>query len=112
MEIKYNGNVVGKVTKEGIQFISGPDLNPAIDDAIGSINQVEDDMGNIIFEKGIPSLSIKLMYMVEVLGFEIDEITEIKKKSIDTDVPKRTDLEKILMSNYKDLEKQILEMIE
>lgn len=44
--------------------------------------------------------------------FKRTDDDSLTKKSIDTDVPKRTDLEKTLITNYKDLEKQILEMIE
>lgn len=111
MEIKYKGKVVGKITDKGIIEFIGPDLNPVIDEAIGAIAEVEDDYGNIVFEKTIPELALKMIYMVEELGFEIAEYTEVKKKSLDDDVPIKTELEKKLMSNYKDLEKQIIELV-
>lgn len=40
-----------------------------------------------------------------------DDQDKLIKKSLDDDVPIKTELEKKLMSNYKDLEKQIIELV-
>lgn len=74
VKLLYNGQEMAHVDeKSQVVFTKGPDLNPMIDQAIGTIREEEDDMGNIIFEEGEPSLDLKLVYMVTELGFKVDK---------------------------------------
>lgn len=84
-----NGNEMAHVDNRSmIVFTKGPDLNEFIDSQIGSISQVEDDEGNIIFERGIPDIEQKIQYMVDVLDFEvIHDADGVNKKAFESSSP-------------------------
>jgi len=78
MEIKllYKGKEMGYIKDNKIVFTNGPDLNPLLDQATNSITEVEDDMGNIIFENKIGLVQHKILFLVNDLGFTIKEVKE------------------------------------
>ena len=71
ISITYKGEEKAFVNDNGFVEFIGTDLNELIDDQIGSVQQVEDEYGNVILEKGIPPLEHKLLFMQEELGFEV-----------------------------------------
>jgi hypothetical protein len=71
ISITYKGEEKAFVNDKGFVEFIGTDLNELIDDQIGSVQQVEDEYGNVILEKGIPPLEHKLLFMQEELGFEV-----------------------------------------
>ena len=73
IKIYFNDNEMGFIKDNKIVFTKGPDLNPLLDKAVNSITEVEDDMGNIIFEDKIGSIEHKLLFLVNDLGFTIME---------------------------------------
>lgn len=73
VKLFYKGKEMGHVENGTIKFTKGPDLNPIINAVIGSIVQVEDDMGNVVFEKTEAPLEEKLIYLQEELNFEVRE---------------------------------------
>ena len=76
IKIKYNNKEMGYIKDNKIVFTVGPDLNPILDKAVTSITEVEDDLGNIIFEEKIGSIQHKLLFLVNDLGFIIEEAEE------------------------------------
>jgi hypothetical protein len=101
MKLLYNDIEMAEVKDGEVIFINGPDLNEVINEKIGSIGEVEDDLGNIIYESTLPSLELKLAYMIGVLGFELEDgKKKINKKSL----VKAQELDKSSPQNHKSLE--------
>jgi hypothetical protein len=70
--LSYNGKEMCHVNqKDELIFTNGPDLNEYLDEVIGGISEVEDDYGNVIFERKIASTDLKILHLVEVMGFKI-----------------------------------------
>ena len=76
IKIYYNNKEMGYIKDNKIVFTKGPDLNPLLDKAVYSINEVEDDMGNIIFKEKIGLIQHKLLFLVKDLGFILKEVKQ------------------------------------
>ena len=69
-QIIYEGKIMGKINNDRSITFNGPDLNPLINSAVFDIVEVEDDMGNIVFERSEAGIVKKIVFL-ESLGFEI-----------------------------------------